>query len=168
MSIIIEGTNGSGKSSLIEKLLIDLPEYISRKESKPPYDGFNYYLDTALNSNSANKIIFDRFHLGESVYPAIKTMENRKPLDAVQQHTIERALLSRGSVLIFAETDEESIIEVFRTRGEDYILESEVKQELGLFNEVYERSILPKIKYDYRDPASYEKVLDFITNNHTI
>lgn len=157
--IIIEGCDGTGKSTLAHKLALELSlEYT--KENKPLYDGFNYYLDRSLDTNLDNNIL-DRFHLGEYVYPQIKIQENRKPLTFPQIHLIENVLLSKGTILILADTSKDFILNTFRTRGEEYVFENEVDKIVELFNEVYEQSLLPKIKYDVTDPSSYEKILKF-------
>lgn len=164
MIIVIEGCDGTSKTTLAHKLALELNLKYT-KENKPLYDGFNYYLDRSLDTNLDSNIL-DRFHLGEYVYPQIKLQENRKPLTFEQIHLIENVLLSKGTILILADTSKDFILNTFRTRGEEYVFENEVDQIVQLFNEVYDKSILPKIKYDVTDPTSYEQILKFIKNNN--
>lgn len=145
MLIIIEGCDGTGKTTLANKLIEDF-KFSYNKENKPPYDGFKYYIDRATSFKSGDNIILDRFHLGEIVYPSIK--KDRTPLDLTKQHLIERALIPQNTLLILGKTSKDFIINTFNTRGETYVNEDEIDEIVRLFDIHYKESFLNKIIYD--------------------
>jgi hypothetical protein len=154
--VIIEGCDATGKSTLAKWLADELGfEYFK--------DGFHrlgvkYYTGFALKKSSHT--VSDRFHLGEYVYPTVK-QDGRVPLTIWQQLAVERILLAKPSVLVLCETDMPSIHGAFDTRGEDFITKPQALDVVKLFNERYDVSILPKIKFNYKTD-SREKLLVFI------
>jgi hypothetical protein len=145
--IIVEGCNGAGKSTLIETLLKEFPEYIKFKDSRH-FDGIQYYINKSLDFD--RNTIFDRFHLGETVYPILKE-DGRDPLDDWQQRLIEMILISRGAVLIYCEVSDHQTEEVYRTRGEDFITLEQSSDEKKLFQYLFKKSILPKLKFNWQN-----------------
>lgn len=139
--IIIEGVDGSGKTTLCKEIASTLElQYVKipRHKGDNELDGFKFYLQQA--EQLPLDCVVDRFHLGEYVYPKLYADDRRKPLTTWQQHAIERVLLARGAVLLYV------------TARPDWIAGNRVKRndgnwpslftELELFNEGTSRSLL--------------------------
>lgn len=157
--IILDGCDATGKTTLANKLCeaLGFPRF---KNGVVHREGAEYYLRHAL-SNPYHTVA-DRFHLTEYAYPSLK-QDGRVPLLVELQHLLERVMMIQPSVLIYCQTDEATIAENFRVRGEDNVRPEEIKQLLYYFQVAYDQSILPKMIYDYRTTPP-EVVLRFIMN----
>ena len=102
--------------------------------------------------------VSDRFHLGEIVYPLLKK-DGRKPLERWQQRQIERALMSSGAIIIYADASIDFKTRTFKTRGESFITIDEMPEEASLFQKALHTSILPIIS-SYGDLGPYERLGD--------
>lgn len=162
MIIIVEGPNGVGKTTLCETLKDRYGlEYM--KEEKPNEPGFPYYLKKALSYK--HDIVFDRYLLGEYVYPKLFN-DGRKPLENWEQRAIERVLQVKNTFLIYANVDKPTKLKIFEERGEDLVDASMVDDESDYFDEAYRKSILPKITYNFKkdDLEDVYKQIDKIDN----
>lgn len=155
MIIIIEGPNGVGKTTLCNTLL---KEYNLKYIKLPiPKNGVYDYIKWSIQLNNC---LIDRFHLGEYVYP-ILMKDGRIPLTIWQQHLVEYILKLKNTILIYCNTDYNFKLFTFKTRGEDFVNESQIIEESNLFDITFNNSILNKIKVD----IIYEKnVLNNILN----
>src|SRR4051812_20156345 len=75
--VILEGPDGSGKTTLAQHL-VNKHGFHRSHEGPPPakVDKLHYYAGMLLEAHQHTKpIVFDRFHLGELVYAPIKRME---------------------------------------------------------------------------------------------
>lgn len=155
--VIVEGCDATGKTHLVNSL----KEALGWRTIKDSFNrnGIPSYLDFVLQ-NPEHNIIADRFLYGEYVYPIVKR-DGRPPLRREEQHLIERVLLMQPSVLIYCETHRDRIADTFDTRGEDFVTKADIDLILELFNERYELSLLPKMRYNWAsdDP---KQVLDFV------
>lgn len=143
--IILEGCDGTGKTTLARALLAAFPQLVLRKDPIPK-TGLQYYCNTL--QQSLNKTLWDRFHLGETVYPIVK-QDGRRPLAPHEQYMLELRLLHQGAMLVLCETSYLEIERNFRTRGEHYITARDIPRVSLLFKDLYNSSILPRIIYDY-------------------
>lgn len=148
MLTIIEGIDKTGKSTLaaeINKLLGGGAQIIhASKPVKHPLD--EYEVDLATYEPAVMEhLILDRWHLGETVWPAIY---NRDSLydDAMHTH-VELFLISRGALLILAEGRESAITE--RITADDYFLPAQVPEILLRFKTAAKRSLLHRVSYDF-------------------
>jgi hypothetical protein len=155
MIIIFEGPNGVGKTT-IAKNVSDIYNLNYIKESKP-VGGYKYYIKRSLEEKDC---VFDRFHLGEFVYPSLMNDE-REIMNDWQQHLIERILQIKNALLIYCDSTYENKKNIFLTRGEEYVSIDKIEDESLLFKECVERSILNRI---HIDPLSnnYENLYNFI------
>lgn len=157
--IIVEGCDATGKTHLVNSL----KEALGWRTIKDSFNrnGVPSYLDFVLK-NPEHNIIADRFMYGEYVYPIVKR-DGRPPLRREEQQLIERVLLTSPSVLIYCETNPDTIAHNFDTRGEDFVTKADIPLILELFNERYDLSLLPKMRYDYTADNPTD-VLNFIMN----
>lgn len=142
--IIIEGCDGTGKSTLACGLA-EVLGWRYHHEGKPEQPAFEYYMNLA--STIPGGVVMDRAHLGELVYPKVKTQEGRPGLERWQQHAIERVLAARGAVLVHARASRVWIERVFATRGEAYMNDGEIELVISLFECAVNQSILPKVSW---------------------
>lgn len=152
--IIIEGCDGTGKTTLANYLCAEL-DFIYRKE--PPFKNpIDSYLDLALTNN--NKIIFDRLYFSEAVYSQVKK-DGRKEFPIWAQHMIERQLMMTNSIVVHCSSDIDEIKRVFNHRGETFIKFSQINEVVKLFKDRVNVSLLPIIPFNRKEKNSYEKVL---------
>ena len=67
--LIIEGAKGSGKSTIIREVIAKLTEVPNVFHSTQ--DNLNEMIDRSRNMKDEGTIIYDRFNLGELVYPIV-------------------------------------------------------------------------------------------------
>jgi hypothetical protein len=151
--IIVEGGTAQGKSTLVKDLsaALQLP---SVKENKPTVPGFQYYLSRAKEISDA---VFDRFLIGESVYPILYE-DGRVPLERWQQHMIERCLLIKGTILIHAFSEPEFRKQRYLERGDPDVPLERLVEEAELFLEPIDQSLLSPINYN----MAFERRDEFI------
>ncbi len=145
--IIVEGANGTGKSTLSKILMKELglryhKEQLTR-ESVKKLTFEKYVHDANLLDQD---LLLDRFHLGQYVYPKVYK-DGREPLSAVEQQTVERILMNRGAILIYCDASYDFIKRTYDTRGETMQTLKEVDKECKYFNETYSRSIMTKFYF---------------------
>jgi len=143
--IILEGADGTGKTTLAKLICEKLNmEYVKipRCSEDEEKDGFKFYMKQAeLVSNNS---VVDRFHIGEIVYPELYGDE-RKPLKIWQQHTIERLLQARGTILVHVMANYDFIEQSYLARGDNYS-EINVQREYNAFaNAIFDSILIPKI-----------------------
>jgi len=137
--IIVEGCDGTGKTTLAQLLVKTDKRLTYVHESVPPESGYKYYLRRALEL--PQNVVVDRFHLGELVYPVIKK-DRREPLTWWQQLHVELVLNARGAMLVLMTADEKFLKNVFKTRGETFITEADIFDVKKLFTVAYRRSLI--------------------------
>jgi len=127
MLIIIEGADGAGKSEFAGRLtaLLAAARFTDQVEvlhrGPPMQHPLDEYVTPLLGyrPGQGRHIICDRWHLGESVYPAILNRKTRYT-HAVRSY-VELFLLSRGALLIFIDRPDDIIYENVRRRGDDLL-----------------------------------------------
>lgn len=149
--LICEGMNGVGKTTLARIISEELNlEYVhddrSLNTTKP---GLLYYLEKIEEIQKKGKpnYVYDRFHLGEMVYPVLKG-GGRWPIEAWEQQIIEYMLLQLGAVLIRCEASIKFIYNKYESGKETFITFEQVPQEQQLFDVAFSGSLLPCIKYN--------------------
>ena len=166
-TIIIEGPNNQGKSTLANNIKQKFPIYDFQyiKTNQPKTDNtYKEYTDQILNIMYKDEnTIMDRFHLGEMVYPIIK---NRKLMSLDDYLKLECLLKQTcGDVLLIMPiTNVKLTLKINKINKEEYIKPKEVKQEFELFNNIFEKSLLSKIKYDYTNEGDFWQILKYYIN----
>jgi hypothetical protein len=142
--ILVEGVDGSGKTTLVKKLSEYVSGFITSHEGPPPKDSFKHYLKQVQEDN--RRVLKDRFHIGECIYPIIK-QGGRKPLNEAQVTMLELALLSTGSLLVFCTASDDFIKKSFKEKGEDFITFDQALNVRRMYFGLVNQSRLPFAMY---------------------
>lgn len=153
MLIIIEGTDGVGKTTLarllVRQIQNDLPgERVDYVHSGPPTGSPIDAYTTPLydyRPGSRRHLVLDRWHLGELVYP--RALGRSTTYDEPTHMWTEMFLRSRGALLVHVTDDPLRLTRRLRTRGDDMITpELAAGTVLTLFAAEFDRSTLHKIE----------------------
>jgi hypothetical protein len=165
--IVTEGSDSSGKSTLVEHLKKRGFEYY--KESLayndrllPGYDGYLHYFSLVSNlSQTGNKFVCDRLYIGEAVNPIIRK-DGRRPLSLKEIHEIEKPI--RESALLITTRPSVSFIENgFRSRGEDVAKIEDIPYLVYLYEHFHNLSSLKnKYFFNVEEDWKYEKIDDYL------
>lgn len=123
MNVIIEGPDACGKSTLAKKLV---DKYNMHYVHFPSAD-----LETHMNSLLADNTVFDRFHIGELVYPEIYDREPK--FNGLEDaNKIMKRIVDNNDILIIFRTSDLSILnDRLIARGElDYLEEIDEQNKL--------------------------------------
>lgn len=183
MLIIVEGPDGAGKTTFVERLR-DRIEYHHRGavvetfHARPPK---NHPLDEyerpllGYRQWCGRHIICDRWHWGESVYPHVLRRPTQYDLP-VRRH-VELFLRSRGAVVAYLNTPWEMASARIAVRGDDYIHPSQLRWLKHEYDNVARRTLLPvrKVPPDFNtddidsviDTAQYSERLTRCLNAFT-
>lgn len=154
MLIIVEGPDGAGKSTLVERLIARLASRRDRRaravrvlhRGSPTDHPLNEYERPLLNylPGVGEHTVCDRWHWGESVYPHVLRRPTRFDL-AVRRH-VELFLRSRGAVVAYLDTPWEIASARVKIRGDDFIHASQVRTLKYEYDNVARRSLLPVVR----------------------
>jgi thymidylate kinase len=158
MIIILEGPDGSGKTTLSEKLrqMLNI-DRMTNVIKHGPYTGVStedlcktYFRSMASALTYDDHVIMDRSWLSEPIYGNVyRNGINR--IDKQRQRMLERVALARGAVVVHCQPDFALCVDTFKMRkGEEYL---DNVEQLGAVYEGYEslplQTCLPVIHYDY-------------------
>lgn len=156
MNIILEGPDATGKTTLAEKLQKKYGMSILHSTSRTRNDLF-YHIDLL---DYRENTVFDRFHLGETIYPIIYNRPGK--LTEAEALAIDKRLIDNNDILIvFTTSDMEIINERLRARGEDkYIPEMEQQNELftAAANKFAEHDYKNFYVIDIAKPGAYDEL----------
>ena len=146
MLIIIEGVDGSGKTtfanSICEVVNTEHPATYLHRGVPEQHVLDEYELPLFDYVPFDNKtIVCDRWHIGPDVYGPIK--RNDDGLDPVIRWHINAFLASKGALVIYTEMPIEGLLERLRSRGEDYLHESEVASVIEKYHDAISMIPLP-------------------------
>jgi thymidylate kinase len=149
MFIVIEGTDASGKSTLVSEVQKQLAEKFPKKEiefyhkSKPEKMTREWvlqdYVTSIENIDWSQRIaVADRWHWGEVTYAAVKRPETGTGdgyglLGRAGWRWTELFLQSRGVAQFWLYQPLDVITRRLNARGDDYIQANELEQILGLY-----------------------------------
>lgn len=157
MNIILEGPDATGKTTLAEKLAA----YSAMITVHFPSATLEEHLDALYKGDT----VFDRFHIGELVYPEIYGREPKLTFDDAN-NKIMRAIVDNNDLLIIFITSDINILkERLIERGEYNYLE-EIEQQNELFKKyayifsAWEYSNMYII--DIAEEGAYDKLWEWI------
>ena len=150
MFIVIEGTDASGKSTLVSEVQKQLAERFPKKEvefyhkSKPEEMSrrwvlYDYVTSIEKADWSQRVAVADRWHWGEVTYAAVKRPESGSGdgyglLGRAGWRWTELFLKSRGVSQFWLYQPLDVITRRLNTRGDDYITADELEQILNLYH----------------------------------
>lgn len=149
--LIIEGSDASGKSTLIEALRKELKDFLVRKGSSfehsqctneelfKKFEGLVLSSEYELTGEGSidyfmpEKIIFDRFIYSNYVYASL--YEDYAILTTSQRKDIE-FWINHEAVVLYLTAPEEILKERLNTRGDDYVKAESIPAILKKYDEV--------------------------------
>lgn len=149
MFIIIEGTDGAGKSSLIQALEDELnasygKPYLKKFHKSKPEEStrrwvLNDYVISIEDADwSDTHVIADRWHWGEVTYAPLKRPDTNKDgyglLSKAGWRWVELFLASRGAMQIHLKQPLEILEARLKVRGDDYIELNELAEIKEAYN----------------------------------
>lgn len=157
MLIILEGPDCAGKSTLASKLACAIENAIPENavtvfhKGPPelhPLDEYESPLFMYM-PGMGQHIICDRWHWGESVYPAVLGRSSQLD-DGIRLH-IEMFLRSKGALVVHVSAEDRVLEQCISRRGDDLIEAGKGHQLNVLYNGVSATSLLDVVLVDGRD-----------------
>lgn len=162
MLIIVEGVDGAGKTTLVNRLAAAIPfqdpdifHTLNPPPGRHPILHYTHALDTYRPGSGAHRIL-DRFHWSEAVYSPL-----RRGLQSMPDHVfraLEDVLLSLGAIVIFCDAPVHIIRRRIESRCRDTVPPA-LGRECGGFRLVAARSRLPIIRAGNDQPGVLEDAL---------
>jgi hypothetical protein len=106
--VVIEGLDRTGKSTLAYQLSRETGARVTHF-SKPAKEPVFEYTDPLVDHTHSSKQVFDRYHVGELVWPTI--FGRPSTFGPAQQTYVEMALQSRGAVIVKTSRDMDDLRE---------------------------------------------------------
>lgn len=179
MLILVDGSDCVGKSTLVTQLAERVAQlhpsdnvdvWHAGPPTKHPLDE---YVTPLLDYRPLRDrhVICDRWHLGESIYPAIFNRSTKFDL-AVQAYT-ELFLRSRGAVLVHVDGDDADVESCLSTRGDELVQSSQASVILQDFRTRAAASLLPTLvvqglkdtRYDVEAIIRRATTLDYVSRD---
>lgn len=146
MIIIVEGTDASGKTTLVKAITEEITargrEVHSMHHGRPPELTRRCVLNEYVNNvdkwyGHGTVIVSDRWHWGERTYAPIKRPESDKDgyglLGVAGWRWVELYLLSRGASTFWLRQPLDVVTRRLSQRGDDYVQVDELSGILGLY-----------------------------------
>ena len=154
MIYIVEGPDGAGKTTLVEKLIKSNPNAIKLHFSKPATieEAFNYwrvYYNSLRATEKSPVTIFDRSWYSDMVYGPI--MRGREEMLQENAELLELVVMALGGgIILYCTGDPKVLWQRCQKRGEDHVPNFEKLKQL---HEKYEQVMktpkyLPVVRYD--------------------
>lgn len=165
MNVILEGLDAAGKTTLAEKLRDKFGMKIIHSTSKTRND-LNYHLDLL---DYQNNTVFDRFSVGEFVYPKIYGRDPKIADDEFK--IIEKRIIDNNDLFIIFITSNMNIINERLIARNEYEYLKEMNDQNILFSE-YAKKFRDKYR-DYKNfyvidvalPDAYNKLDEWIDSH---
>ena len=132
MLVVLEGCDGSGKTTLARSLSKVLDAEIIHCTSRTPND--KKFFEDIIKASKKKNIIADRFCYGQFVYQDKKD----RPLGGYKElNNLEAKLLAAGAKVLYVGAPVEEIEERLAARGEKLINGLKVDEVLFKFDELF-------------------------------
>ena len=152
MIFIIEGPDGSGKTTLANTLSRQTGyNIIHRVQPKTEEDKRNMMDEYLSIIKSGKNAIFDRCWYSEMAYGPI--MRDASVISYPEMYRLEELLARNGAIIIYCTDNEAKLWKRCQRRGEDYITDYETfKKICDAFNQIMNvPHIVPVVNYSYAE-----------------
>ena len=159
MIIIVEGQNGTGKTTFAKEAANKLGlEYTKTQRvwkgtdgqfiAMGIPDGTELYLGLVKDS-LLDDTVQDRFHLSEYVYSRLRP-EGRPAMPGIGLVAVEEMIRDKKlkAVVVLVQAPKKFVESAHDNRGEDFVGKKDIPQERQLFEDAFQTSTLPKFRYD--------------------
>lgn len=152
MIIIIEGPDGSGKTTLAEKLhkqtkypIVHMSQPKTEDEKKRM---LGEYLQMVRNGKN---MIFDRCWYSEMAYGPV--MRGGSAISYPDMYMLEEQLAKAGAIIIYATGPKAALWQRCQKRGEDYVT---TRSDFNAICENFDKIMsiphhIPVVRYEYKD-----------------
>ncbi len=154
--IIVEGCDLAGKSTIVNALSKKMPGIVmkitARPNSKDKHEIHKlktyYYsvLDYINRFYQSKVVILDRFFPSEMVYSKVK--RGYEAFADLEYKEMEKVLGHRNHILIYCDPGKETILNRLRSRGDDYINETDIEHLLKRYEFFMKRTSLKVLRLD--------------------
>lgn len=152
MIIIIEGPDGSGKTTLAKKLSKQTGYPLVHRSAPKSDDEKTAMKEMYLRCiREGADAIFDRCWYSEMVYGPI--MRDASVISYPNMYALEKRLTDHGALIIYCTGDPDVLWERCTERGEDYITDRETHLKICAgFEELMSLPhYVPVVKYEYKE-----------------
>lgn len=152
MIIIIEGPDGSGKTTLAEKLSRQTGYPIIHRTQPKTDEEKKLMMDEYLQAILSGKnMIFDRCWYSEMAYGPV--MRDSSVISYPEMYELEEHLTRRGAIIIYATGPRAALWQRCQKRGEDYITS---RDDFNAICENFDKIMrvphhIPVVRYEYKD-----------------
>lgn len=159
--LIVDGADATGKTTLAHAI-VEQGDLRYEHRGPPESDPFDEYETSLLGFRPReDAVIFDRYHVGELVWPKIF---GRKTSYTPEQHLhVELFLRSRGAVLVACHGKWTTVRDRLRTRGDEVLVgakgERQLERALASFDQQLRASRLLKTWHSIEDPVLISTLL---------
>lgn len=152
MIIILEGPDGSGKTTLAEQLHKQTGYMLLHRSHSTDTGATSLFDEYAQVIRSGKNCIMDRSWYSEMVYGPI--MRDKSIICYPQMYELERLAAKNGAILIHCTAPENVLWKRCLRRGEDYVTKRDTFHKIcDGFDELMHRipHVIPVVAYEYKD-----------------
>lgn len=153
MIIILEGPDGSGKTTLANKLHQQTGYQLLHRTQPKNEEDKKRMMDEYIQVLKAGKnVIMDRSWYSEMVYGPV--MRDASVITYPQMYELEKLATKYGAIVIHCTAPEATLWKRCLRRGEDYITKRETFHELFVgYNQLMYNvpHLIPVVTYEYED-----------------
>lgn len=148
--IVVEGEDGSGKSTLVNELAhlsLDNGARVKHRGPLKQHPLIEYVHDLLTYSPDRDTIICDRWHVGELIYGPL--YRGKTELTIAMRRYVEMFLISRGAWRIVMDTPYDTVVDRLVTRGEDFLRPEHLHLVQDFYAEYAEQEGWERLTCDY-------------------
>lgn len=163
--VIVEGTDGAGKTYLVDQIKnAFVVSWVMPVGPPQTADVFHEYLNDVTKFYSAvYPTVFDRFHFGTVAYGTV--FRNKPDLSPAEYGALEAVLSAMGTLVIYAEPPWDTVKTNLAKRSEQSEFEKSL-QKLGTVRELmrncFTTTALKKYRHDYTIRGSLDALFDYM------
>lgn len=165
MNIIIEGPDATGKSTLAIKVLNKYKMTSIIHSTSSTRNDYTYHADLLDAHECA---VFDRFHIGEMIFPEIYKREGKLTFEEFS--ALNKKIIDNHDMLIILYTSDLKVLEDRLIERGEYNYLDEIKEQNELFAkyayilDVYEYNLFKFV--DISKPGAYDELDEWIDSHY--